>query len=217
MGKPYVIVYSTMTIDGRIASKTGFSRLSCPYDLRRLHSVRASSDAVIVGANTVIVDDPLLTVRYVEGRNPIRVIIDGVLRTSPNARVYNTLDQAKTMVYTSRIADKEKKRVLLEKGVEVIEIAEKPPLDMEVVLRDLYRRGIRRVLVEGGGRTTWFFISRRLVDELRITISPYIFGNGVNIVDGEGFNDLSDAVSFRLVNIEICKCGREVHLKYLSD
>ncbi len=153
LNRPKVIVYSTMTIDGRIASKTGFSKLSCMYDLRRLHTVRAESDAVVVGANTVIVDDPLLTVRYVKGKNPVRVIIDGMLRTNVNARVHNTLDEAPTIVYTSKVADPYKKSLLKAKGVKVVEIAEKPPLKVEAILSDLYHRGIRRVLVEGGGKT----------------------------------------------------------------
>ncbi len=204
-----------MTIDGRIASKTGFSRLSCVYDLRRLHTVRAESDAVIVGANTVIVDNPLLTVRYVKGKNPIRVIIDGMLRTSVDARVYNTLDEAPTIVYTSRIADSRKKLSLKAKGVEVVEIAKKPPLKAKDILRDLYRRGVRKVLIEGGGKTIWSFIKDKLVDEMRITISPYVFGNGTSIVDGEGFKDDKDAIRFKLVEVKICECGMEVHLRYV--
>ncbi len=215
LDRPRVTIYSTMTIDGRIASKTGFSRLSCMYDLRRLHAVRAESDAIVVGANTVIVDDPLLTVRYVKGRNPVRVIIDGMLRTNANARVYNTLDEAPTIVYTSKIADSHKKSLLRTKGVEVVEIAEKPPLKIDAILNDLYRRGIRRVLVEGGGKTIWSFIKDRLVDEIRITISPYVFGNGTPIVDGEGFKDNRDAVKFKLVEVKVCECGMEVHLRYI--
>jgi 2,5-diamino-6-(ribosylamino)-4(3H)-pyrimidinone 5'-phosphate reductase len=74
---PYVVVYSTITVDDRLASKTGFSQLSCPHDLKRLHQLRASSDAVMVGANTIIADDPSLRLKYVEGRNPDRIVVDG--------------------------------------------------------------------------------------------------------------------------------------------
>ncbi|RLF21566.1 MAG: 2,5-diamino-6-(ribosylamino)-4(3H)-pyrimidinone 5'-phosphate reductase, partial [Thermoprotei archaeon] len=88
MPKPRVVVFSTMTVDGRIASRTRFSQLSCPHDLRRLHELRASSDAVMVGANTVIIDDPSLRLKYVEGRNPDRIVVDGLLRTPLSARVY---------------------------------------------------------------------------------------------------------------------------------
>lgn len=215
MRRPYVVVYSTMTIDGRIASRTGFSKLSCPYDLKRLHSVRASSDAIVVGANTVIIDDPLLTVRYAEGKNPIRVIIDGNLKTNPSAKVYNTLNEARTIVYTSKKSDKKKKEILRRKGVEVVELSDDVLLNVLSILEDLYMRGVRKVLVEGGGRTIWSFISRRVVDEIMITIAPYIFGNGVSIVEGEGFNDITDAPSFKLVELKICECGRELHVRYV--
>ena len=85
---PRVTIFSTMSVDGRIASKTGYSRLSCRYDLERLHRLRSENDAVMVGANTVVTDDPRLTVRLVPGRDPIRVVVDANLRTSPQSRVY---------------------------------------------------------------------------------------------------------------------------------
>ena len=85
--RPYVYLAAATTLDGRIASATGYSRLSCPIDLRRLHELRARVDAVIVGANTAIVDNPRLTVRYVEGRNPMRVLIDGALKVPTSLRM----------------------------------------------------------------------------------------------------------------------------------
>ncbi|MEM0244488.1 MAG: dihydrofolate reductase family protein, partial [Zestosphaera sp.] len=85
--RPYVRVYATMSVDGKIASKTGDSRLSCPYDKLRLHSMRSIVDGVMVGANTVIRDNPQLTVRLVEGRNPVRVVVDGSLKIPLNAKV----------------------------------------------------------------------------------------------------------------------------------
>ncbi len=214
----YVVVYATMTVDGKIASKVGYSKLSCTYDLRRLHSVRASSDAVLVGANTVLKDDPLLTVRLVEGKNPLRVIVDGRLRTPVNARVYNTLHEAPTIVYTSIRAEPKKIRLLRSRGVEVV-VFNEYPIPMDLVLRDLYKRGVRSLLVEGGGETIWFFVKERLFDELRITISPYVFGGhkAVSIVGGEGFRDTNDAVRLRLLEARLCECGREIHLRYVLE
>ncbi len=216
MARPYVVIYATMTVDGKIASKTGYSRLSCPYDLARLHTARANSDAVLVGANTVIKDNPLLTVRLVKGTNPIRVIVDGRLRSPIDARVYNTLDEAQTIVYTSTKANSRKIELLKSKGVEVL-VSREYPIPVKFVLHDLYERGVRRLLVEGGGEIIWFFVSEKLFDELRITISPYIFGGieAVSIVGGKGFSDLSDAVHLKLVDITPCECGREVHLRYI--
>ncbi|MEM1873908.1 MAG: dihydrofolate reductase family protein, partial [Acidilobaceae archaeon] len=89
--RPHVTIFSTMTLDGRIASRTGFSRLSCPRDLELLHSLRSVSDAVMVGANTAISDDPRLTTRMAPGPSPhYRVVVDAQLRVPPSARVFES-------------------------------------------------------------------------------------------------------------------------------
>ncbi|MEM1638253.1 MAG: dihydrofolate reductase family protein, partial [Pyrobaculum sp.] len=116
--RPRVYMMAAVTVDGRIASKTGYSKLSCPYDLRRLHAMRAMVDAVVVGANTAITDNPRLTVRYAEGRNPIRVLIDGALRAPTDLRLFDK--SAPTIVFTTSKAPSEKIKELQEKGVEVI-------------------------------------------------------------------------------------------------
>ncbi len=218
MTRPYVIIYATMTVDGKIASKTGYSKLSCIYDLKRLHAIRASSDAVLIGANTVIKDNPLLTVRYVEGKNPLRVVIDGRLRSPISAKIYNTLTDAPTIVYTSIKADTRKIDLLKTKGVKVV-VLDEYPISLRLVLGDLYKKGIRRLLVEGGGETIWFFVKEKLFDELRVTISPFIFGGreSTSIVGGEGFKNLNDAIHLKLVEKYLCECGREIHLRYFLE
>jgi len=216
MHRPYVLVYVTETVDGRIASRTGFSRLSCPYDLKRLHWFRAWCDAIIVGAGTVIKDDPLLTVRYVKGRNPVRVVVDGRLRIPLNARII-TDKSAKTIIFTSKYADNEKISELRDKGVEVYVVGETPKLSIRKVLELLYSIGIRRVLVEGGGELLWSFFSEGVVDEVRVTIAPYIFGgrNAVSMVMGVGFKDTDEAFKLKLKEVSICKCGNEVHIVWV--
>jgi len=213
MERPYVIVFSTTTIDGRIASPTGYSKLSCPYDLKRLHSLRAKVDAVMVGANTVIKDNPKLTVRLVKGRNPIRVIVDGNLRTPINAEVYN-VSEAKTILITSTKAEKEKVQVLKKKGVIAIVLKDMGGGRVNLVeaLNSLYKLGIRRILVEGGGRLNWSLIRENLVNEIRITIAPYIFGNGISMFQGEGFKDTKESPKLKLVNVFKCECGNEIHV-----
>jgi 2,5-diamino-6-(ribosylamino)-4(3H)-pyrimidinone 5'-phosphate reductase len=215
MGLPRVVIFSTMTIDGRIASKTRYSQLSCPHDLRRLHELRAQCDAVMVGANTVIIDDPSLRLKYVEGKNPDRVVVDGLLRTPLTARVY-TLKISKTIVLTTRSAPQEKVEKLRGMGVDVLLLSERPPIDMRKAMEVLGSLGYRTIMVEGGGDLIWHLFKDRVVNELRVTIAPYIFGgrDAVSLVMGEGFSTTDESPLFELRSVSRCQCGNEVHLVY---
>ncbi|MCD6428597.1 MAG: 2,5-diamino-6-(ribosylamino)-4(3H)-pyrimidinone 5'-phosphate reductase [Desulfurococcales archaeon] len=216
--RPYVIIYVTSSVDGKIASISGDSRLSCMYDLRRLHSLRASCDAVMVGANTVIRDDPLLTVRYVEGRNPLRVVIDGSLRIPTTSRII-TDKSAKTLIVTSASAPASKVAEFIRLGVEVVCLPAVggSKVNLAEALRILWRRGVKRLLVEGGGNLIWNLVSEGLIDEFRITLSPYIVGGAraVTPVEGEGFASKDAWLRLKLVNYMICECGNEIHAIYV--
>ena len=145
MPRPYVIIYFTESIDGRIASRTGYSKLSCPYDLKRLHSVRTQVDAVIMGTNTARVDNPKLTVRLVEGRNPIRVVISASGNLDPGLNLFSV--PPLTVVYTVSM-EGGLERELKAKGVEIVRLSE---ITACSVVEDLYSRfSVRKVLVEGG-------------------------------------------------------------------
>jgi 2,5-diamino-6-(ribosylamino)-4(3H)-pyrimidinone 5'-phosphate reductase len=209
------VVYSTITVDGRLASKTGFSQLSCPYDLKRLHQLRASSDAIMVGANTIIVDDPSLRLKYVEGRNPDRIVVDGLLRAPLNARVF-TPRTANTLVLTTGKASGEKVEALRKMGVEVLIIGNEPPINMYEALSLLYKRGYRKVMAEGGGGLLWTLFKDSVVNELWLTISPYIFGgrDAVSLVEGEGFSSVEDAVKLEPYHVSLCECKKEIHIRY---
>jgi 2,5-diamino-6-(ribosylamino)-4(3H)-pyrimidinone 5'-phosphate reductase len=213
--RPYLVVYSTITVDGRLASKTGLSQLSCPHDLKRLHQLRASSDAIMVGANTIIVDDPSLRLKYVEGRNPDRIVVDGLLRAPLNARVF-TLRTANTLVLTTGKASGEKVEALRKMGVEVLIIGNEPPINMYEALSLLYKRGYRKVMAEGGGGLLWTLFKDSVVNELWLTISPYIFGgrDAVSLVEGEGFSSVEDAVKLEPYHVSLCECKKEIHIRY---
>ncbi len=216
--RPYVLVYVTSSADGKIASRSRDSRLSCPYDLARLHGFRAWADAVIVGANTVIIDNPLLTVRRCTGKNPVRVVIDGRLRIPVNARIC-TDKSAKTLIFTSDRVSNDRVREFMNKGINVIKLRPKygdyglSPKDILLKLSEL---GISKVLVEGGSELLWFFFSEGVVDEFRITISPYIVGgrDAITIVSGKGFSDKDEWLKLKLLSVRLCECGNEVHLIY---
>ncbi|QXJ29386.1 2,5-diamino-6-ribosylamino-pyrimidinone 5-phosphate reductase, fungal/archaeal [Saccharolobus shibatae B12] len=205
--RPYVIIFSTVSIDGRLATKTGYSELSCPYDKQRQHEIRSEVDAVMVGANTVRVDNPSLTVKYSKNRrNPIRVVVTRSFNLDPSYKIFTT--PPSTIVYTSNY-ESEKAEELNRKGVIVRKF-----LHLDDLLEDLYNNfNIRRLMVEGGGHLIWWFIKDNLYDEIRITISPRIFGNGVSFTQGEGFIG-EDSPRLKLIDAKICECGNEVHLTY---
>ncbi|MCE4614654.1 MAG: 2,5-diamino-6-(ribosylamino)-4(3H)-pyrimidinone 5'-phosphate reductase [Desulfurococcales archaeon] len=210
---PRVTIFSTMTVDGKIASKTGYSKLSCKYDLERLHSLRSMHDAVMVGANTILVDDPQLTVRYVSGSQPVRIVVDALLKTPATARVYNQPPKTIIITFNGNVKSASEKY----SGVEVIGVPYRfdDILDLGDALERIYEKNIRTVLVEGGGYLNWTLFKLRLVDELRVTISPYVFGGrSVCFVSGDGFDGYVERVELELKSIERCKCGNEIHVVY---
>ena len=215
--RPYVTVFVTMSADGKIASIIRDSRLSCPFDKRRQHALRASHDAVVVGASTVLVDDPLLTVRLVEGPNPKRVIIDGKLRIPLNSRVVTNKD-AETIILTCLDSLKSKKITSLrESGVKVLTFpCTNGIINLNEALLRLKNEGISSILVEGGGELLWHLFKLSLVDEFRVTLSPYIVGgkDAVTPVEGQGFKTFGEWVKLSLVHVIKCECGNEVHLVY---
>ncbi|MDG7036224.1 MAG: 2,5-diamino-6-(ribosylamino)-4(3H)-pyrimidinone 5'-phosphate reductase [Nitrososphaerota archaeon] len=216
MNVPYITIFSTMTVDGRIASYVGYSKLSCKYDLLRLHRLRAESDAVMVGAATVIADNPSLRLKYFNGKDPDRIIVDGLLRSSVNSRVY-TENPQKTVIMTTGLAPEAAIGALMARGVRVVVAGTGPQIDMKVLAGRLWEMGYRKVMVEGGGRLNWSLISSGMVDEVRITVSPYIFGAGRSIFDGEGFRTTLDGPVLKLKSSQICECGNEIHAIYSVD
>ena len=145
--------------------------MSYPFDLKRLHSFRAWYDAVIVGARTLIVVNPSLSVHYVKDKNPLRVVVDGRLRIPLNARII-TNKSAKTIIFASKQADKDKISELKSKGVEVFIVSDNRRLSIRRVLELLYSIGVKRVLVECS-ELLWIFFSKGIVDEVRVIIASY--------------------------------------------
>ena len=218
--RPYVTIFSTMTIDGRIASSTRFSELSCNYDLARLRLLRGAHEAVMVGANTIIIDDPTLRKRL-EPRTTkyYRVIVDGKLRVSPNQRIFR--EPGPKVIVVTASSDKERIKKIRELGADIVKVdtlGDKDEVDLREALQILAENyDINSVLVEGGGALNYSLLRQRVVDELRATITPYVFGAGVSIVNdylGTGFRDRSESPRLRLSCAELCPCGQCVHVAY---
>jgi 2,5-diamino-6-(ribosylamino)-4(3H)-pyrimidinone 5'-phosphate reductase len=208
--RPYVIISAAISIDGKLATRTGRSNLSSKKDLIRVHKLRKTVDAILVGKNTISIDDPLLTVRYVKGKNPIRIILDSKGSLSPKSRVIETAKKISTILVVSENAPRKVERFIA-KGVEIIRCG-KNKIDLKKLLEILGKKGIKRILVEGGGTTNWYFFKEKLVDEIILTVTPYVLGGStaISLVEGDGFEEIPD--SFKLKKIE--KIQNEIVLHY---
>jgi GTP cyclohydrolase II len=194
---PYVVLKYAQTLDGRIATGGGDSKwISGPEERRVSHALRAASDAVLIGAGTVLADDPLLTVRMVPGASPIRVVLDSTLRVPPDAQVLGP--DAVTVVLTSERSDPDRRAALRRRGVKVDVVGEGPDgVDLAAGLARLRSLGIRCVLVEGGSRVITSALRGRLADRLVVAVAPLLLGRGTDAVGDLGATMVRDGLRLR--------------------
>jgi 2,5-diamino-6-(ribosylamino)-4(3H)-pyrimidinone 5'-phosphate reductase len=203
-----VTVGGFMSIDGKIApaNRVGreFTKFMTPRHHRLLHGIRSSVDAVIVGVDTVIADDPSLTVRMVKGKNPARVVLDSEARTPLTSKILN-VEEAPTIIAVSQKASDKSIRSLKSKNIHVVGTNSQERVDLRELMGKLTDLGIRKILVEGGGEVRWSFFKEKLVDELFVWIIPYVWGGRVapTLVDGDGFLKAEDAIPLRLENTRV--------------
>jgi diaminohydroxyphosphoribosylaminopyrimidine deaminase / 5-amino-6-(5-phosphoribosylamino)uracil reductase len=203
-GVPFVTLKLALTLDGRIATATGHSRwISSPASLRFAHRLRGLHDAILVGAETVLKDDPELTCRLVRGRNPLRIVVDSRLRTSPGSRVFQDAKRSPTIVATTCRATAERRQLFEEKGIEVWEPGEDKAgrVDLRALLNRLGQRKITSLLVEGGAGVSTSFLKEHLVDRLIAIIAPKIVGAGINAVGDLGVRRMDDAIRLSFESI----------------
>ena len=226
-----IILNAATSIDGKIATVNGDTKISSILDLKRVHRLRRKSNVILVGISTVINDDPLLTIRHGMNKkgtkNPIRIIIDSKARIPLQSKIVKTANQIETrLVVTSKAPSKNLKKleerglkiIMLEKGREdkehgVEDNAEK--VDLKKLFNQLEEEGISYVLVEGGGEINWSIIKNNLFNEIIITISPMIIGgkNAISLVGGEGYKTINESVKVRLSRIQK-KSNGEIILYY---
>jgi len=204
--KPYVILSAATSIDGKIATITGDSNLSSKQDRVRLHKLRSKVDAILVGKNTVSRDNPLLTVRYTRGKNPIRIILDSKGTISEKSKILQTSNEISTIIAVSKKISKLNLEKLRKFPVEVI-IVGKNSVNIKLLLKKLSNRKIKTILVEGGGTINWEFIKHNLFDELIITVSPFLIGgiDAISFLQGQGFKKISNSPDLRLKSIKRLK------------
>jgi 2,5-diamino-6-(ribosylamino)-4(3H)-pyrimidinone 5'-phosphate reductase len=216
-----VIINGAMTVDGKIATSNGDSKISSKDDLVRVHRLRASVDAIIVGISTILADDPILTVRLVNGKNPTRVIVDSRGRIPVDSRIMNTAPKIKTIVAVTDQAPEEKIKKLRYMGAQVLVISEGKKdesaavlhgVNLKLLFRKLEKRGMKTILVEGGGELNWSLFRLGLVNELKVTVAPRIAGGrfSTTLVEGEGYDEVAQGVKLNLKKIERKKTGELV-------
>ncbi len=196
---PKIILSAAVSIDGKITTRTGDSKLSSKKDLNRLHKLRSTVDAILVGKNTVKKDDPLLTVRYCKGKNPTRIILDSSGTISNKSKILQTSDKVKTIIAVSKKITKKNIQKLEKFPIDVIILGENQ-VNVKSLLQNLGKRKIKTILLEGGGSINWEFIKNNLVDEFFITITPYILGgtDAISLVQGKGFDTILKSTKLRL-------------------
>lgn len=198
------------SLDGRIATESGHSHyVTGEQDLTRLHRLRALVDAVVVGAGTVASDDPRLTVRRVEGTNPVRVVIDPSARLPVDRRVFQD-GAAPTVLVTGP----EITRPWVGPGVEHLALPWRAGeddgrrLDPRAVIEALRARGLSKVLVEGGGLTVSSFLEARALDRLHITVAPILMGSGRSSITLPPIARMDEAI--RPVSVQTIRLGDDV-------
>ena len=214
MSRPYVIINCAMSADGKIASPSGKQlRISNEEDIKRMYNLRNSCDAVLVGINTILSDNPKLTVKdeYVENpKNPIRIILDVHCRTKTDALAAD--EKAKTLIITSGECDKN-----YSSTVEIIQcdVDYEGLIDLEKMLEILSGRGIKKLMVEGGSTVIWSFLKQGFVDDLYVFIGPVIIGGKYtpSMADGEGISTEDDLINLEIVEVSKLNDGILVHYK----
>ena len=210
--RPYVILSAAISIDGKIATKTGDSKLSSKQDSVRLHKLRSKVDAILVGKNTVAVDDPLLTVRHAKGKNPIRIVLDSKGELYEKSKILQTSDKIKTIIVVSKKITKSNYNKLNKFPVELI-VTGDSSVNIKSLLRKLSAKKIKTILVEGGGTINWEFIKQNIFDELIVTLSPFLIGgnNAISFVEGDGFDKISKSPNLRLKSVKRLKNHLVLH------
>jgi diaminohydroxyphosphoribosylaminopyrimidine deaminase/5-amino-6-(5-phosphoribosylamino)uracil reductase len=197
LGRPRVTLKAAITLDGYLATTTGDSKwISSPESRTVAHEMRAASDAVLVGVDTVISDDPGLTVRHVEGRSPLRIVLDSNLRTPDTAQIVTSAQDTPTMLVHAG-ADKNRAVSLgSNPGVEILKCrpTNQGNVDLTALVTELGQRGILALLVEGGAAVLSSFLGAGVADELVLFIAPRILGSGRPFVSFGGAKTIKEGL-----------------------
>jgi 2,5-diamino-6-(ribosylamino)-4(3H)-pyrimidinone 5'-phosphate reductase len=216
--KPYVILNAAMTLDGKIATKTGNSEISGEEDLERVHQLRKEVDGIMVGINTVLTDDPRLTVHKIPAKkseNPVRVVVDNQCRTPFDSRILN--DDAETIIAISNNVKKDSQAFERCKNLgkkAKIFYSRESSVNLKELMNFLYSKNIETLMLEGGSTLNFSMIKENLIDEIRVCIAPIIVGGkyAKTLIDGEGFDFMKEGTNLELKNSY--RLGNDLILEY---
>lgn len=225
MKRPKVIINVASSLDGFIASNRGALHLSSREDLERVHLLRNSVDAILVGKNTVIIDNPLLTVRYTTSRkkHPLRIILDSKGSIPIDSNVVKEQKKYPTVIFVSRTHPIEKEDDFNNLGVTIIPVGKEEKtnfLDLKQILKHLKNDfNVKTLLVEGGSTIISQFIQRRLVDKMFIYFAPILVGHlgGIPLLREELQNTLKKAMFFKITGTKRIGDGILVSMTLLDE
>ena len=215
-GRPFVILKAAMTLDAQLATAAGESQwITCPASREQVHRLRDRVDGILTGAGTVVADNPRLTTRLPEGgRNPARIVLDGRLRTEPQAAVYAAAATGRRLLLTAEDADPARLTPFRSQGVEIVPVpCREGQLDLGVVMDRLGALGLQTVLVEAGGTLNRALLRAGLVDRLLLFVAPLLFGgsDGQPLFAGDGAARLSEAL--HLADLRVSRVGTDLLLE----
>ncbi len=213
-GLPYVLLKAAMTLDGKIATADGDSRwISCPESRELVHRLRDQVDAIIVGSGTILADNPQLTTRLADGgRDPVRIVFDGYLRTSPQAVVYTQESVAKTLLVTAVDCAEQALQPYRELGTEIVQVERSADgfLNLKAAMSQLGAMNLQSLLLEGGSALGGAMLRSGLVDKMMLFIAPKLLGgsDGHDLFSGVGVAAMREA--YRLTDMQVTRSGDDI-------
>ena len=213
---PYVVMKYAMTLDGKIATKTGASKWITGEAARKeVQHMRHQYMGIMAGIGTVLADDPMLNVRVEGWKSPVRIVCDSKLRIPPGSQIVKSAEKYRTIVaYADQKNTEEKIKILHTMGVETIYCPdEKNQIDLKKLMADLGNRGIDSILLEGGGTLNDSALRAGIVKEVQAFVAPKLFGGvaGKTPVEGIGVELPSEAVELKYT--DICQIGKDIRIK----
>jgi len=206
-GMPFVVLKLAQSLDGRIATRTGDSKWITGEKARRfVHRLRSQMDAVMVGVDTVIRDDPQLNVRWVKGKHPLKIVLDSQLGIPSEAQVF---EGERLILATTERSSEEKRRLVEEKGAQVWMLPDRDGyVDLTEVMRKAGQEGITSILIEGGSKVATSALKARVVDKLMIFIAPKMIGRGTDAIGDLGIARIGEAIE--LEDVKLRRIGEDV-------